>query len=139
VLIDASRPDDREVAERVVNALDKLGLVATISRDTAPELARRVAAGDVRSVRRPARRGGGHPGALFAAAYAAGGERAVADKLGGGGTPRPVRVRAAFAKRLPMMPLVARGVRLHIKADLRGAWFDTGARLGVAELFRWDH
>ena len=45
ILVDASRPDDREVAERVVNALDKLGLVATIAAVPAPELARRIDAG----------------------------------------------------------------------------------------------
>jgi len=139
VLIDASRPDDREIAERVVIALDKLGLVATISAIAAPELARRVAAGTCDLYVGQLAAAVATPAALFAAAYAQGGERAVAEKLGGGGSLDAVRVRAAFAKRLPVIPLVARGIRLHIKADLRGAWFDTGARLGVAELFRWGH
>jgi hypothetical protein len=76
---------------------------------------------------------------LFAAAYAAGGERAVADKLAAGGTIDPTRVRAAFGKRLPIVPLVDRGVRCTCaRRDLRGAWFDAGARLAIAELFRWD-
>ena len=41
-------------------------------------------------------------------------------------------------QRLPIVPLLDRGVRLHVRKDLRGAWFDAGARLAIADLFRWD-
>lgn len=138
ILVDSSRPDDREIAERVVNALDKLGVVATIAAVGAGELARRLDAGTcdlyIGQLAVPV----ATPALLYAAAYAAGGDRAVADKLAGGGAIDATRVRAAFAKRLPIIPLVDRGVRLHVRADLRGAWFDAGARLGVADLFQWD-
>jgi ABC-type transport system substrate-binding protein len=138
ILVDASRPDDREVAERVVNALDKLGLVATIAAVPAPELARRIDAGACDLYVGQLAAAVTTPALLFAAAYAAGGERAVADKLAAGGTIDPTRVRAAFGKRLPIVPLLDRGVRLHVRKDLRGAWFDAGARLAIADLFRWD-
>jgi hypothetical protein len=49
-----------------------------------------------------------------------------------------VRARGAFTKRWPIVPLVHRGVRLHLRRDLRGAAFEPSARLGIAELFRWD-
>jgi ABC-type transport system substrate-binding protein len=137
LLIDASRPDDREVAERIVIALDKLGLAATIAAVTAPELARRVAAGTcdlyVGQLVTPV----SAPALLYAAAYAMGGERGVADRLAAGGGFDATRARGAFAKRLPIVPLFDRGIRLHIRRDLRGAWFDTSGRLGVADLFRW--
>ena len=45
ILVDSSRPDDREIAERVVVALDKLGLTATVAPVAAPELARRLDTG----------------------------------------------------------------------------------------------
>ncbi|MBK9030207.1 MAG: hypothetical protein IPL61_02510 [Myxococcales bacterium] len=138
ILLDSSRPDDREIAERVVIALDKLGVASTIAAVTAPELARRVDAGTCDLYVGQLATTVTTPALMYAAAYAAGGERAVADKLAGGGTLDLARVRAAFAKRLPIVPLVDRGVRLQIRRDLRGAWFDTGARLGVADLFRWD-
>jgi hypothetical protein len=36
------------------------------------------------------------------------------------------------------VPLYHRAVRIHHRADLRGAWFDSSARLGVADLFVWS-
>lgn len=137
VLIDSSRPDDRDVAERVVRALDKLGLRGTITALTAPELARRVAAGTcdlyVGQLAAPT----ASPGLLFAQAYAAAGDRAVADKLIGGGAVDLARARAAFATRLPILPLLHRAVRVHHRRDLRGSWFDGASRLGAADLFMW--
>ena len=137
ILVDGSRPDDREIAERVVIALDKLGVASTIAAATAPELARRIAAGTCDLYVGQLAIAVPTPALMYAAAYAVGGDGAVAVKLAGGGTIDTVRARAAFAKRLPIVPLVDRGVRLHVRRDLRGAWFDTGARLGVADLFRW--
>ncbi len=137
VLIDASRPDDREVAERVVRALDKLGLRGSITALAAPELARRVAAGTcdlyVGQLAAPV----ASPGLLFAQAYAAAGDRDVADKLVAGGAVDLTRARAAFATRLPILPLFHRAVRIHHRRDLRGSWFDGASRLGAADLFVW--
>ena len=105
VLIDQSRPDDREVAERVLRALDKLGLRGTITALPAGDLARRVAAGTcdlyIGQLAAPV----ASPGLLFAQAYAAAGDRDVAEKLVAGGTVDLGRARAAFAGRLPLLPL----------------------------------
>jgi hypothetical protein len=138
VLIDASRPDDREVAERIVRALDKLGLRGTITAVAAPELARRVAAGACDLHVGQLAVSVASPGLLFAQAYAAAGERDVADKLVAGGSVDVARARGAFATRLPILPLYHRAVRVHHRRDLRGSWFDGASRLGVADLFMWD-
>ncbi len=137
LLVDSSRPDDREIAERVVVALDTLGVAATIAPVTAPELAQRVAHG-------PCDLYIGHlavavasPAMMFAAAYAVGGDRDTARRLGGTAGFDASRTRTGFHKRLPIVPLLARGVRVHARRDLRGLWFDGAARLGIADLFVW--
>jgi ABC-type transport system substrate-binding protein len=137
ILVDASRPDDREIAERVVIALDKLGLAATIAAVAAPDLARRIAAAGCDLYIGQLALQVATPVHLFAAAYAAGGEREVAVRLAAGPSIDLVRARGAFTKRWPIVPLVHRGVRLHLRRDLRGAAFEPSARLGIAELFRW--
>lgn len=137
ILVDSSRPDDREIAERVVVALDKLGVGGTIAPVTAPELARRLASGACDLYIGQLAVAVASPPALFAAAYAAGGDRDTADKLGAGGAFDVARVRLTFAKRLPIVPLFDRGVRVSYRRDLRGLWFDGAARLGVADLFVW--
>ncbi|MEZ4404189.1 MAG: hypothetical protein R3B06_29475 [Kofleriaceae bacterium] len=136
ILVDSARPDDRELAERVVIALDKLGVAGTIAAVSAVELARRVAAGTADLYVDQLASVVATPAAWFAAAYAAGGERDVAAKLASGAPLDLVRARGAFSKRLPIVPLLTRGVRLQIRRDLRGAWFDPAARLGIADLFR---
>jgi hypothetical protein len=138
ILVDASRPDDREIAERVVIALDKLGLAATIAAVAAPDLARRIAAAGCDLYIGQLALQVATPVHLFAAAYAAGGEREVAVRLAAGPSIDLVRARGAFTKRWPIVPLVHRGVRLHLRRDLRGAAFEPSARLGIAELFRWS-
>lgn len=137
ILVDASRPDDREVAERVVVALDKLGVTATIAATSAPELARRVAAGACDLYIGQLAVQVATPPHLFAAAYAAGGDRDVASRLAAGTSIDLLRARGAFVKRWPIVPLVHRGVRLHLRRDIRGAAFEPSARLGIADLFRW--
>lgn len=137
ILVDSSRPDDREIAERVVVALDKLGLAATVAPVAAPELARRLATGACDLYIGQLAPAVPSPAMLFAAAYAAGGERDTADALSAAGTIDLARARVAFGKRLPIVPLLDRGVHVHYRRDLRGLWFDGAARLGVADLFLW--
>jgi hypothetical protein len=121
----------------VLRALDKLGLRGRITAVAAPELARRIAAGTcdlyIGQLAAPA----ASPAVLYAQAYAAAGDRDVADKLMAGGPVDVARVRAAFATRLPILPLYHRAVRVHHRRDLRGSWFDGASRLGVADLFMW--
>jgi len=137
ILIDQTRPDDREIAERLVRALDKLGVRATIAAVSAPELLRRIATGTCDLYIGQLAAAVPNPGFWFAQAYAVAGERDVADRLIAGGTVDLARARTAFAKRLPIVPLLHRAVRVHHRSALRGAWFDASARLGVADLFLW--
>ena len=137
ILVDSSRPDDVEVAERVVVALDKLGIAGTVAPVAAPELARRLVTGACDLYVGQLAAAVASPPLLYAAAYAAGGERDAADKLAAGTGWDPARARAAFAKRLPIIPLLDRGVRVHHRRDLRGLWFDGAARLGIADAFTW--
>jgi ABC-type transport system substrate-binding protein len=136
VLVVDSRPDDREVAARVVRALDKLGARATITAVSAPELARRVSSGACDLYIGHATAEVGTAPMLYAQAFALGGDRATADRLAGGAI-GGARMREVFASRLPIVPLYHRAVRVHHRTDLRGAWFDGSAHLGVADLFAW--
>lgn len=134
ILVDRTRLDDREVAERVVRALDKLGLAATITELDAAELVTRVARGDgdlwIGQLAAP----GTTPPLLWGAVFAAGGDRWVERRLAAGDLD-PARARAEFAARLPILPLLHRAVRLHHRADVRGVGFDASARPTFADLF----
>lgn len=138
VLVDASRPDDREIGERVVRALDRLGLRGTLAAVPAPELTRRVATGACELYVGQLATTVTSPALLFAQAYAAAGDRDVAEKLVAGGALDQARARAAFATRLPILPLVHRAVRVHHRRGLRGAWLDGAGRLAIADLFVWE-
>jgi MarR-like DNA-binding transcriptional regulator SgrR of sgrS sRNA len=136
ILVADSRPDDREVAARVVRALDKLGARATITAVDASDLARRVSAGACDLYIGQATAELSAPAMIYAQAFALAGDRGTADKLASGAI-SGAKMRETFAARLPIIPLYHRAVRVHHRADLRGAWFDSSARLGVADLFVW--
>jgi peptide/nickel transport system substrate-binding protein len=134
LIVDASRPDDREVGEKVVAALYRLGLTATIRALAPAELAARVARGDcdlyVGHLAAPTL----EPGATWLAAFAVGRDEWAAHRiaelpLDGG------RMRARFLERLPIIALFHRAIRVHHRADLRGVGFDPIGRLGHADLF----
>ena len=134
ILVDAGRPDDREVAERVLLALDKLGIAARITAVGAVDLAERVAAGkcDLYVGVLPAV--SAEPALLWAAAFAAGGDgwaRAALDK---GALDKTAAARE-FAARLPIVPLYHRGLRVSHRADLRNLAVDMTSRLGLADAF----
>jgi MarR-like DNA-binding transcriptional regulator SgrR of sgrS sRNA len=123
VIIDATRPDDREVAEKVVAALYRLGLNARITALPALTFATRVARGAcdlyVDQLASPL----SDPTLAIAAAFAAGGddwtERMLAKtRLLREGT------RVWFTQRLPVLPLFHRAVRAHFRRNLRGLGFD---------------
>ncbi len=137
ILVADSRPDDREVAARVARALDKLGARSTITAVSTPELARRVATGACDLYIGHTATELNAPAMLYAHAFALAGDRATADKLAAGAI-GSVHQRPLFAARLPILPLYHRAVRVHHRTDLRGAWFDASARLGIADLFVWS-
>jgi peptide/nickel transport system substrate-binding protein len=140
IVIDRSRPDDREVAEKVAAALFRLGVTAHITALTAADWHTRVRQGTadlhVAHLALPA----AVPGLALAAAFAAGGDGWAQTRLsrGGlaeyGGAEREAAERA-FDERLPIIPLFHRAVRVHHRSDLRGVALDDAARPAFADLF----
>ncbi len=128
VLIDDSRPDDREVAERVVRALDKIGIAAAIAAAPALALRERIERGTCD---------------LWIGQVAA----PVADaatwrQLALAATPGPRKGKRGsgdaarrFEAELPILPLFFRGLRASHRTDVRGVAFDGSGRLGFADLF----
>ena len=136
ILVDATRPEDAEVAARVIAALDRVGLTATYVAVPAAELERRIAAGlcdlYLGELALPA----ADPLAAYAVAFAAGGDGSAAARLRE--APLSVEQAAAmFAARLPVVPLFHRSVRAHHKRALRGLAVDALGRLSFADAYLW--
>lgn len=134
ILVDRTRLDDHEVAERVVRALDKLGIAATITDLDAATYAARVRRGEgdlwIGQLAAP----GSAPALLWGAVFAAGGDDTVEKQLAAGALDAAA-ARAEFATRLPVVPLLHRAVRVHHRSDVRGVAFDASARVSFADLF----
>ena len=119
LIIDRTRPDDREIAEKIVAALFRLGLRARITALPAREFRDRVDRGDcdlyIDQLVAPVPR---HDIAV-AAAFAAGKDDWAQATLAAG----PLDAEAAtrvFARRMPVIPLFHRAVRIHHRADIHG-------------------
>lgn len=123
ILVDDSRPDDREIAERVALALDKLGIAAVITPLGAPAMRDRVARGQcdlwIGQLAQPLTLSL----AWWHAAFA------VADSS------MPVDLPNAFAERLPIVPLMFRSIRLWHPTNVRGISFDPSGRPSFADVF----
>jgi ABC-type transport system substrate-binding protein len=134
ILVDASHPDDGEVAERVVRALDKLGIASKITSLGAVELADRVAAGkcDLWVGQLPAV--ASDPALLWASAFAAGGDGWAKGQLAKGAID-PAGAAKEFAARLPILPLYHRSIRVSHRTDLRDLTVDACGRVGLADAF----
>ncbi|MCA9678335.1 MAG: hypothetical protein KC464_25130, partial [Myxococcales bacterium] len=122
--------------DKLVVALDKLGLGAEITELPAGEFATRVARGecDLYVGQLPAL--GADPALLWAAAFAAGGDAWARGQLAGGAVDVGA-ARREFADRLPVLPLFHRALRVHHRTDVRGLVLDASARIGFADLFTW--
>ena len=130
ILVEDTRPDDREIAERVVLALDKLGIALD---DHGARRARRCAiasrrahaiCGSASSRRRSrARRCGGRRRSRPAATTGRSqrGSRAAA-------LDARVGARRRSRARLPIVPLMFRSVRMWHRTDVRGLAFDASGR-----------
>jgi peptide/nickel transport system substrate-binding protein len=134
ILVDKTRLDDREVAERVVRALDKLGLAATITELGAADLVAKIDQGDgdlwIGQLAPP----GPTAALVWAAAFEAGGDSWARKQLAAGKLDAG-KARTQFGERLPILPLLHRSVRIHHRDDVRGVGFDASSRLGFADLF----
>jgi peptide/nickel transport system substrate-binding protein len=134
ILVDDTRPDDREVGERIVRALDKLGITATITALDAVALAARRDRGDFDLLVGQVPMASTNPGLAWAAAFAAGGDDWARQRLLRGAIDA-ASARAQFAKSWPVVPLYFRAVRINHRTDVRGLGFDGTARLGLADAF----
>ena len=134
LVLDTTRPDDREVGERLVRALDKLGITATITALDATALAARRDRGDYDLVVAQVPMAATGASVAWAQAFAAGGDDWARAQLARGGLD-PAAARAQFAKTWPVVPLYFRAVRVHHRTDVRGLTFDGSARLGLADAF----
>jgi len=136
ILVDETRLDDHAIAERVVRALDKLGIASTITDLGADDLVERIAAGKgdlwIGQLAAP----GTSASLLWGAAFAAGGDTWAANQLARGPLDG-AKARKEFAARLPIVPLAHRAMRVHHRTDVRGVAFDAASRLGFADLFLW--
>ena len=135
ILVDRSRLDDHDVAARVVRALDRLGLAATITDLDADDFAARVAKRDADLWIGQCVAPGTTPTLLWGAAFAAGGDAWASRQLAADGTIDDREARAEFQSRLPIVPLLHRAVRIHHRSDVRGVGFDASSRVTFADLF----
>jgi peptide/nickel transport system substrate-binding protein len=128
LLVDRGRPDDVDVATRVVAALDRAGVAASYTALPSADYARRVAARQcdlyIGQLVAP-------PGELagYLAAFAAGGERFDAATA--------ADAAAAFAARRPIVPLFYRSQRASHKKTLGGVGFDAFGMIGWADAYLW--
>jgi peptide/nickel transport system substrate-binding protein len=134
ILVDDTRPDDRELGERVVLALDKLGIQALITPVPAATLRDRVAKGScdlwIGQLVHPVT--AAH--AWWASAFATGGDDWPLSQLQLGNLDTAAAARE-FAARMPIVPLMFRSVRLWHPTNLRGITFDASGRPTYADLF----
>ena len=134
VLVDRSRPDDREIAAKVVAALYRLGLSGKITELDATALDARLLRGDHDLHVGQLAPAGPSPALQIAGAFAAGGDGWAAAQM----TTGPLAIDAAlaaFAERLPILPLFHRSIRVHHRVDLRRVAFDATGRLLYPDMF----
>jgi ABC-type transport system substrate-binding protein len=134
ILIEDTRPDDREVADRVARALEHLGIATTIAAKPAPEMRERVGRGQcdlwIGQLVEPL----GMPSAWWAAAFAAGNDDWPLAQLASDALD-PDATAKAFDERKPIVPLMLRGYKIWYRTDVRGFDFDGLARPTFANLF----
>jgi peptide/nickel transport system substrate-binding protein len=134
LVVEDTRPDDRQIAERVVLALDKLGIQAVITPLSAAALRDRVGKGQCDLWI------GQHAAPVSAAlvwwsaGFHAGNDDWAANALGAG-TIEPGAAAKEFSARLPIVPLMFRSVRMWHPTNVRGISFDPLGRPAYENLF----
>jgi peptide/nickel transport system substrate-binding protein len=134
ILVEDTRPDDREIAERVVRALDKLGIVSTIKIEPAPAFASKVSRGQtdlwIGQLAVPIT----NASLWWSAAFAAGNDPWGMQQMAAGAVDSSA-AHKQFADKLPIVPLMFRSVRFWHRIDVRGLVFDPSGRPCFAEVF----
>lgn len=133
ILVEDTRPDDREIAERVVRALDKLGIESVVTAEPASQFRDRVAKGNVDLYIGQLTMPVTSPWLWWAAAFAAGGDSWAMQQLASGALD-PVAAQKQFQVALPIVPLMFRAVRIWHRTDVRGLVFDASGRPCFAEV-----
>ncbi len=133
ILVEDTRPDDRDIAERVGLALDKLGIGWTITAVTAQVLHERVKRGQcdlwIGQLAEPV----ASQAIWWSAAFAAGDDDSAIAPLQQGADPSVLA--KAFADREPIVPLMFRSLRLWHRTDLKGLELDAMGRPCFADAF----
>jgi peptide/nickel transport system substrate-binding protein len=132
ITFETTRPDDLLIAERVARALNKLGIGSTLNPVPATTLRTARATTDLWIGQLAAPITIAWP--WWSQAFSAGGDDWAATKLAAGGF-APAAAQKEFAQRLPIVPLMFRGIRLWHRTDIRGLRFDASGRPCFAELF----
>jgi ABC-type transport system substrate-binding protein len=133
ILVEDTRPDDREIAERVGHALDKLGIAWTITPVSAQVLRDRVGRGQadlwIGQLAEPV----AAAAVWWAAAFAAGNDDAALLPLQQGAD--SATLAKLFGDHLPIVPLMFRSLRLWHRTDLKGLELDAMGRPCLADAF----
>jgi peptide/nickel transport system substrate-binding protein len=132
LVIDETRPDDAQLATRIVSALDRAGVTVSITALSPKDFLRRVGSGQCDL----------YLGQLvaptsdvvheYAAAFAAGGDGWAVQRMEKGDLTRDAAA-GEFAAKLPVVPLYHRAVRAHHRKTVVGLAFDAIGRLGWAD------
>jgi MarR-like DNA-binding transcriptional regulator SgrR of sgrS sRNA len=134
ILVDETRPDDKEIALRVARGLDQLGIGYAIDAVGAAVLRDRVQNRDcdlwIGQLAAPL----GVAAAWWGAAFAAGNDDWPRRSLMQGGVD-PASASAEFARKLPIVPLMFRSLLMWVQNDVHGLAFDASARPGLADLY----
>jgi peptide/nickel transport system substrate-binding protein len=132
ILVDASRPDENDVAARVLGALDGLGVRSRITPVDARTLADRVARGacDLYVDHLPAATA--DHGLLWVAAFERGGDAWGRTQLAKGAVDAAVAAKE-LAARLPILPLYHRAIRVTHRKDVRNLTPDLAGRVGFVD------
>jgi len=134
ILVEETRPDDREIAERVAFALTKLDIASTITVVPAAKLRERVARGAcdlwIGQLAAPVTAAP----LWWGAAFAAGGDPWVEQHLAAGSLDVAAAAKT-FGEHLPIVPLAFRAVRIWHRTDIRGLGFDASGRPDFADVF----
>jgi len=133
ILVEETRPDDRDIAERVGLALDKLGITWKITVVSAEVMRARVGRGEcdlwIGQLAEPV----ASPSIWWSAAFAAGNDDSALRPLQQGADSSVLAKQ--FADREPIVPLMFRSVRLWHRTDLKGLELDAMSRPCFADAF----
>jgi peptide/nickel transport system substrate-binding protein len=134
ILVDETRPDDREIALRVSRGLDNLRIGSTIEAVPPAVLRDRVARGDcelwIGQIAAPV----GIAAVWWGAAFAAGNDDWARRQLATGAID-PAAAAAEFSRTLPMLPLMFRSLLIWHQNEVHGLGFDASGRPALADLY----